>query len=180
MVCGDAVEQGMWAAGIFTHIAADSARALTTRVGYIVKSLRVQGVAQVQIDQSRLYNCAEIVVINLEDAIHASKNDDDSAIDGNGAAAQTCPCSSWHDRHIIMSCYFDYSGHVLCRGGQDHNIRCTAVDRGIIFVQHQVIGRMQDVARSKQRNEIMHYFLFFGFRNTFIQGRSCWWSCGDA
>src|SRR2546428_13235939 len=150
MVCGDAVEQGMWATGIFTHIAADSARALTTRVGYIVKSLRVQGVAQVQIDQSRLYNCAEIIVINLEDAIHASKNDDDAAIDGNGAAAQTCPCSSWHDRHIMMSCYFDYSGHVLCRGGRDHHTKGTTGERGIIIVPHQVTSPVAEVARSRR------------------------------
>src|SRR2546429_5743775 len=91
----------MWSSSIFTHVAADGTRTLTAGVWHIVEALWVQSVAQVQVDQPRLYNCTQVIVVNLKYAVHTRKNHDNAAIYRNGTTTQTCTRASWHYWHIV-------------------------------------------------------------------------------
>src|SRR2546429_9921844 len=91
----------MWSPSIFTYVATDGTRTLTAGIRHIVEALWVQGVTQVQVDQPRLYNCTQVIVVNLKYAVHTRKNDDNAAIYRNGTTTQTCTRASWHYWHIV-------------------------------------------------------------------------------
>src|SRR5437763_157660 len=139
MVGGNPVDQCVWATGILPYIAADGARTLTTRIWHIVKSLWVQGVGQVQIDQARLYNCPKVIVIHFQDTVHAGKNDNYTTINGNSATTQTCSSATWYDRYVMVNCYLDDGRHIFSRGRQYYDVGGTAIDRCIVLIKHQII-----------------------------------------
>ena len=115
VVRGDAVDQRMWSPRVFTHVAANRAGTLAAGVGHIVKALRVKRVAQVQIDQPGLHDRAQVVVIDLQDAVHARKRDHHAAINRNSPATQARTRPSWHNRHRTPSRDFDNRRHLFSR-----------------------------------------------------------------
>src|SRR5256714_13460334 len=72
---------------VFANIASDSTGTLAAWIGHVIVSLWVQCITEVEIDESRLHNGAQVIVIDLEDTIHASKNDNDTTINRNCAPA---------------------------------------------------------------------------------------------
>ncbi len=72
MVSGDAIDQRMRSSRVFANIAADGAGALAAGIGYIVKSVRIEGVAQVQVDQAGLHDGPQVLIIDFKHAVHAT------------------------------------------------------------------------------------------------------------
>ncbi len=71
---------------------------------------------------------------------------------------------------MVTSRDFDDRCHFLGRGWQDDDIWRTAVDRGIILVEHQVVWRAEHVARSYDISQFAHYLCLLCRRHAFIQG----------
>src|SRR5579863_7596916 len=161
MVRGDAIEERMRTARVLTNVAANSTGALATWVWHIVISLGIQGIAQMEVDESRLYDCSQVIVINLKDAVHTGENDHNTTVNRDSTAAQACSRATWHHRYSVESRNFNNSGNIFCSCRHDHNIRCTAIDRSIIFIEHQIIRGMQDITRSQYSTQFTHDRCFF-------------------
>src|ERR1700730_12651039 len=101
-----------------------------------------------QVDQSRLHHCAQVFIIDFEDTIHTSEHDHNAAIDGDRAAAQSCASTTRNDRPLETSCDLHDSRNLFGTGWQDHHIRSAAINGGVIFIQREIVGRVQDVLSS--------------------------------
>src|SRR5215472_13222769 len=156
MIYSNAVDQSVWPTRVFTYIPANGAGTLAARIGHIVETLWVKRITQVQIHQPWLHNCTQIGVINLKNTVHTGKYDHDTAVDGDCAAAEACACAPWHNRYFMARCNLDNLGYFFCRGWQYHYVGCTAINRSIVLIQHQVIRRRQYITCSKQGAQFTH------------------------
>src|SRR5579875_3952992 len=114
MIGRNAIDECMRAACVFADIADNGARALAARVGYVIESLRIQRITQMKIDQAGLNNCSQIIVIDLEDTVHAGECNNDPTINRDGSSTQARARASWYNRHVVMGGNFDNSRYIFC------------------------------------------------------------------
>src|SRR5262245_21882154 len=140
MIGCDAIEQCMGTASVFTGIAAKGAGALAAGIWHVVETPWIERYAQMQIDETRLDNGAQIIEIDFKNTIHTCKDDHDTAIDGDCAAAEAGTRTAWHDRYAIASRYLHDLCHILAGCRQNDDIRGTAINRGVILVEGYIVG----------------------------------------
>src|SRR5438067_5913190 len=103
-----------------------------------------------EIDQPWLDNGAEVLIIDLKDTIHATEDDEDAPIHGNSSATQTSSSTTRDNRYVVTGRNLDESCYLLGVCWQHHHIRSAPINGGIIFIQCQIIRRVQNMTRSKQ------------------------------
>src|SRR5258708_2344778 len=75
----------------------------------------------------------------------------------------------------MASRYFHAGYYIACRSWKYYNIGRTPIDRGVVFIEHQVVGRVEDIFGSKGSTEFTHHCCFFFSCQTLIQRSNCWW-----
>ena len=76
VIGGDAVGQGVRAAGVFRDVAADGAGALAGRIGRVEVAVRFDGAGDIEIDHAGLHHRALVLQIDLQDPVHAREGDE--------------------------------------------------------------------------------------------------------
>src|ERR1700676_2893971 len=154
----------MRSAGIFGNVSADRARSLAGRVGGVIKVQMLDGARQVEIHDAWLNDRAQVCGIDLENAIHARKTDDNAAVAGDRASGKSRACPATHERSFITICEPHDFRHFACTAWKDDALGRTKLDRAVILVEHQVFGLRQDGLRSQEVNEFadklwLHQFI---------------------
>ena len=140
MIGGDAVEQGVGAAGVGGDVAAQGAGVLAGRVGGVVKAVAMGVGAEVGVDDAGFHDRAAVAGIDFEDAVHAGGGDHHAAAARNGPAAEPGPRAARHDWHAVLQRRLDDHLHLGRAVGEHHGVRQGAVDRAVVLVQQQVVG----------------------------------------
>ena len=150
MVGGDAVGQGVGAAGIFRHVAADGAGALAGGVGGIKIAACLDRQGDVQVDHPGLHHGALVFQIDFEDPVHASESDEDSALERDGAAGESGSGAPADERHLELARDFDQRRDIRGAAGEDHQVGAVFIDAAIVLVQSEVFGAVEHAARTEQ------------------------------
>ena len=137
VVGGDAVLEGVRAAGVFRHVAADGARPLARRVRRVVEAAVRHGQRQVQVHQPRLHHGALVAVIDFQDLVHAAHLDDDAAFERQGAATQPGTGAARHERDVVPVGQLDDVHHLLGAGREDDHVGRRFVERMAVALVHQ-------------------------------------------
>ena len=119
----DAIEECVRASRVGRDVSSDGAGPLARGVGDVVVTVRLERLAQRQVDDARLDDSAQVVDVDLEDSIHPGEGDDDAALDRNRAAGETAGARSRRDRHPSVGADLDDLGHLLRRTGDDDDVR---------------------------------------------------------
>ena len=96
VVYGDAMHQGVRAAGILRDIAADGAGLLAGGIGREVQPEMRDMFRELQVDHAGLHHRALVLNVNFQDAVHAREGDHDAALLQNRAAAQSGTSAARH------------------------------------------------------------------------------------
>ena len=91
----------MQPAGILRHIAADGAGDLAGRIGRVIEAVGLHRLGDVEIGDAGFDHDAAILVIDLQDALHAPHADQDAVLARQRAARQRGAGAARHDRHAL-------------------------------------------------------------------------------
>jgi hypothetical protein len=144
VIGGDAVSEGVRAAGIFRNVAADGAGFLAGRVGREMEPGVRDGGAEIGIHYAGLNRGALIFDVNFQDAIHAGKNCEDAAFAGKRAAGKASAGATADERRLILVREFYDGEGIGCGLGEDDAIGARDFDRAVVFVEHQLLGAVED------------------------------------
>ena len=145
----------MWPTGVFGHVAPNSARFLTGRIGSEMVTSFCSLIGKLNIYNPGLYYGKLIIVINFEDAVHKRHLQDHTAIVSHSPAAQACACSPGQVRHLVTVADLYDSCDLFSRLRENHNVRHTFVKHETVtFVHDSICGVGQDSVRSKELGEI--------------------------
>ncbi len=98
---------------------------------------------ELQIDHARLHYGAQVLFVHFENAVHAREDDDQSALERDGAAAQSGARAARHHRHVRGRRQPHDLGNLL-RVLRENDCRGRALaDAGVILVEHDVFGRVE-------------------------------------
>ena len=103
VIGGDAVGQGVRAAGVFRDVAADGAGALAGGVGRVEIAAALHRQGDVQVDHAGLHHGALVFQIDFEDPVHAREGDHDAALAGDGAAGESGAGAAADERHVELA-----------------------------------------------------------------------------
>src|ERR1051326_2352157 len=134
MVGRDAIDERVRAAGVFAHVAPNGAGFLAGGVRHIVKAVGRYGVAQVQVDDTRLHDGAQVGIVNLQDAVHALEGNDNAAFQGHSPSGKTGARATCHKGDAALVRQLDDGADFGGAGGKDHDIRPGAVNGGIVLI----------------------------------------------
>ena len=124
MVGGDAIGEGVWAAGILGNVSTKGAGFLAGRVGCKVQSGMCDSGRQIGIHDARLDNGALIFEVDFEDAIHAREKNDDAAVARERAAGKAGARAA-SDERGLTDLRFRRCEHARRRAGK----RCNSGER---------------------------------------------------
>src|SRR5439155_22118401 len=96
-----AVGEAVRPAGVRVHVAADRADLLGRRIRRVREPGRPQGVAEVEVEDTRLDPREPVLGSYLEDPVHLGGDDDDRVRDRRRTAGQSGPAPAWHDRELV-------------------------------------------------------------------------------
>ena len=136
-----AIFEAVRASGVGADVAADGAGALAGRVGCEVETQWLDPFRELQIDDAGFHHGVTSLGIDLEDTVQMGELDQNSAADGNGAAAETGSGASRKVGNVVgvgePNDLLDLSG----RRRIDHEIGWPPVkDQGVTLVDHQFGG----------------------------------------
>ena len=103
------------------------------------------GLADVEVDDAGLDNGQAVLDVHLQDATHAGHGDGDAALGRDGAAAEAGAGATGHYRQVEAADYLHHLRHLLGGGRQDYGLGEAALDGGVVLVDQEVFGRVQDV-----------------------------------
>ena len=155
VIGGDAVREGVRAAGIFGNVAADGAGFLAGRIGRKMQSGVGDGGAEIGIHYAGLDGGALIFDINFQNAIHARKNCEDAALARKRAAGKAGAGAAPDQRNLISIREFDDAEDIGGRARKDDAVRPRDFDRAVVFVKQQLLGPVQDAVGAEKRFQVV-------------------------
>jgi hypothetical protein len=140
-------------AGILRHIAANRAGLLARGIGGIEELLILDRQRDVEIDDARLHHRAFVGEVEFEDAVHARERDNDPALARDRSAAQARARAAPHHRNAVIARQLHDRRDVARRPGKDDHVRAVLVHASVVFVQHQVLGAVEDASWTQQLHQ---------------------------
>ena len=150
MVGRHAVAQRVRAARILADVAADRARLLARRIGYVRQPEGGGRLAQAHIDHPGLDDGAHVVDVDLQDAVHARQADEHAAMRRDRAARQTRARAAGRVRHPEPIARPNHQADLLGGQRKDDGERSMLVDRPVVLVEHQVVVAPQHLLSRQQ------------------------------
>ncbi len=135
----------MQPAGIFRHIAADGAGDLAGGIGRVVEAVGLHRLGDVEVGDAGLDHHAAILIVDLQDALHAPHADQDAVLARQRAAGQRGAGATRHDGHALALRIFQDFADLLTIAGQHADQR------------HLVIGAQRVGIESGQPRLVGHY-----------------------
>jgi hypothetical protein len=121
-------------AGVLGDVAADGAGALARGVGRIEEAAVLDGERDVEVHNAGLDDCPLVLVIELEDAIHAREGDHNSALAWDRTAGEAGAGAPAYERDAEFLRDAHDADDVLGRAREDDEIRAVLVDAAVVFV----------------------------------------------
>ena len=129
----------MRAARVGRDVSSDGASPLARGIGDVVETVRLERLAQRQVDDAGLDHRPQVVDVDLEDAIHPGEGDNDTALNRNGAAGEATGPGARRDRHPGVGADLDNLCHLLCRTGDDDDVRQRRLRAGVVLVETHLV-----------------------------------------
>ena len=154
-----AVFQAVRAAGIHADIAADGAGELGTRVRRVEIAVGGYGIGNRKIGDAGLDGRRAVGVIDLQDARHLGKADDDRVLLRDRAAGKRGARPARHDGHAVAMTVFQHRRDLFRRLRQGDGERQAAIgDEGVSLEGHQLARLMHEAAFRQEVEEIDNDF----------------------
>ena len=96
------------------------------------------GARQVEIDDPWLHHRAPVFQIQVEDLVHSSERDHDSATARESPTGKPGTGPAAHNGYVIFHGQFDDPRHFAGGGWKNHNLRPRPIHRAIIFIKRQI------------------------------------------
>ena len=149
IVLGRAILDRPRAARALGDVAADGAGVEAGRVGRVEEPLGLDRAVQVAGDDARLDGDHQVVLVDLQDAVHLFQGEDNAALHGHRTAAQAVARPAGCNRYPLTVGQFEHLGHLLGRGDtHDHLGLSSKADRLVVGVGLQAFGVQQHVLRA--------------------------------
>ena len=144
VIAGDAVGEGVGAAGVFGHVAADGASLLAGRVGGELVAVGRDRLGQVEVDHAGLDHGAPVGQVDFQDAFHAAEDHQQAAFGGERAAGESGAGAAADQRDFKLVGQADDAHHVFRAARKDHRVGQGAVGAGVVFVEQQLLRAVED------------------------------------
>ncbi len=144
VIGGNAAGEGVWAAGVFSDVAADGGGFLAGGIGGEIEASVFDGAGDVEIDDAGLDDGALVFEIEFEDAIHAGEDEHESAGASERAAGEACACAAAEDGDVVLVCQVDDLGDFGGGGGESDEVGAAFFDGAVVFVEDEVFGAGED------------------------------------
>ncbi len=143
----------MRAAGIHTDIAADGAGELRARIGRVEIAVGGNGIGYGKIGDAGLDGCGAVGEIDLQDARHLGKTDDDGILLRNRAAGKRGARPARHDRNAVTMTVFQHRGDLLRGLGKGDRERQTAIGHEGVRLEGNELARLMHETAFRQEIE---------------------------
>ncbi len=149
VIHGEAVLEAMRAAGVLRHVAADRADLLARRIGCVEEPVRSDGLADVEVRDSRLDDDALRCQVDFENPVHARQRDDDALRDGKRAARESRPRAARDERHALAGADLHGRLYLGRRAGQHDELGHRApAGQAVAIVDAKLLGLGDHIARA--------------------------------
>ena len=144
VIGGDAVGEGVRAAGVFGDVAADGAGFPTRRIGGEIKTVRFGGAGEFVIDDAGLDDGAPIFDVELESTIHAREDERHAAGAGKRSAGKPRAGAATDDGDVIL-CGELYDARNIFGGiGKNDEVRTAFFDGAVVLIKKQILGPVKN------------------------------------
>ena len=134
----------MRAAGILRHVPADGADTLRRGIGRVVVAVGTDPFTDIEVDHAGLHAHPAVLEIDLQDAAHARRADDDAAGDRQRSARESCARTARHDRQPRLARDLHDLDDFLCRRRKHDNARHRVKARQAIGLVRPQLRRFDD------------------------------------
>ena len=142
---------------VLGHVAADRARDLARRIGRVVETLVLYRPRDRQVGDPGLRHHAEVVVVDLENAVEAAQAQGDPVPERQGAARQPGAGPARNDLHAAAVAELEHGGDLLGRFRQHHQHRQLPVGRQTVgFIGEELAFLLDDAFAGHDRAERRH------------------------
>jgi hypothetical protein len=150
VIGGDAVGEGVRAAGVFSDVAADGAGFPTGRIGREVEAVRFSGAGEFVIDDAGLDDGALIFDVEFENAIHAREDEHHAAGAGERAAGKSRAGAATDDGEMVLCGEFDDARDLFrcCRENDD--VGAAFFVRAVVLVKKKILGPVKNGRRAEK------------------------------
>jgi hypothetical protein len=144
VIGGDAVGEGVRAAGVFGDVAADGAGFPTGRIGGEIKTVRFGGAGEFVIDDAGLDDGALVFDVEFENAIHARKDEHHAAGAGERAAGKP-RAGAAPDHGDVVLCGELYDARNVFGGiGKNDEVRTAFFDGAVVLIEKKILGPVKN------------------------------------
>ena len=106
----------------------------------MVQAPWLERVAQGEVDNAGFHDRTKVVDIDLEDAIHTWKRDDDAAMHRDRAAGEAACAGAGRDRRAGLRAEPDDVRHFRRAAGNDDDVRQRRLGTRVVLVEADLVG----------------------------------------
>ena len=150
VVGGDAIGQGMRSAGVFRHVAADSAGLLAGRIGGEEVAVPFHSHGDVEINHAGLHHGALVFQVDFENAVHPREGHQDAALARDGAPGEARAGPAAHERNPEFVRNPRNGGDFGGGARKCHDIGAALLHAAIVFVKGKVLRAVQIPAGTEE------------------------------
>ena len=144
VIGGDAVGEGVRAAGVFGDIAANGAGFPTGGVGCKVEAVWFGGAGEFVVDDAGLDDGAAIFDVEIENAVHAREDEHDASSAGERAAGKAGAGAAADDREMLYRGKFDDARNVFGGIGKNDEVWTALLDGAVVFIKKKILGPVKN------------------------------------
>jgi hypothetical protein len=150
MIGGDAVGEGVRAAGVFGDVAADGAGFPTGRIGGEVETVRFGGAGELVIDDARLDDGALIFDVEFENAIHAREDEHHAAGAGERAAGKSRAGAAANDGEMVLCGEFDDARDMIRCCWKNDDVGTAFFNGAVVLEKKKILGPVKNGRRAEK------------------------------
>jgi len=144
VIGGDAVGEGVRAAGVFCDVAADGAGFPTGRVGGEIKTVRCGCAGEFVVDDAGLDEGALIFDVEFENAIHAREDEHHAAGACERAAGKSRAGAATDDGDVILCGELCDARNVFGGMGKNDEVRAAFFDGAVVLIKKKILGPVKN------------------------------------
>ena len=144
VIGGDAVGEGVRAAGVFGDVSADGAGFPTGRIGGEIKTVRLGGAGEFVIDDAGLDDGALIFDVELENAIHAREYQHHATGAGERAAGKPRAGAATDDGDVILCGELCDARNIFGGIGKKDKVRTALFDGAVVLIKKKILGPVKN------------------------------------